>query len=78
MVAEKLALVSSSRVSLLTDADINHHDDQVSPLLKYSRVLDPEPQLKIRVEDKTLDVIEESDFLSKRVSYTVNHDLPMS
>ena len=77
VVAKKLALVSGSRVSVSTDTDISRHDDQVSPLLRYSRLLDPEPQLKIRVEDKTLEVIEESDFLSKIVSYTVNHDLPM-
>ena len=77
VVAKKLALVSGSRVSVSTDADISRHDNQVSPLPRYSRLLDPEPQLKIRVEDKTLEVIEESDFLNKIVSYTVNHDLLM-
>ena len=74
VVAKKLALVSGSRDSLSTDANIIGHGDRVPPLLRYSRLLDPEPQLKIRVEDKTLEVIEESDFLSKIVSYTVNHD----
>ncbi len=34
----------------------------------HSQRLDPEPSLKIRPEDKSLDVIDEGDFLEKSVS----------
>jgi hypothetical protein len=37
--------------------------------VQYSRAIDPEPQLKIRAEDKSVEVIEESDFLSKIVGF---------
>ena len=36
--------------------------------LQYSRRLDPEPLLKLRTEDKTLDVTEEKEFMDKIVS----------
>jgi len=35
------------------------------PILKYSRQLDPEPLLKLRTEDKALDVLDEKDFMDK-------------
>lgn len=37
--------------------------------IPYSREMDPEPLLKLRVEDKTLDMIDESVFLQKVVGY---------
>lgn len=37
-------------------------------LVQYSRRIDPEPYLKLRAEDKNLDVVEEADFMSKFVS----------
>ena len=36
----------------------------------YSKKLDPDPMLRLRHEDKALDVIEEKDFLSKAVCQT--------
>ncbi|MCJ1479212.1 hypothetical protein MMC13_007897 [Lambiella insularis] len=36
--------------------------------VQYSKAMDPEPLLKIRAEDKGLEVVEESDFLGKRLS----------
>ena len=38
------------------------------PLVQYSRRIDPEPYLRLRAEDKNLDVVEEADFMSKVVS----------
>ena len=43
-------------------------DVPLRPIL-YSKVLDPEPLLKIRAEDKGLDVVGESDFMDKIVAY---------
>lgn len=38
-----------------------------SPIVGYSRHLDPEPLLKLRTEDKSLDIIDEQAFLDKNV-----------
>ena len=38
------------------------------PSPTYSRHIDPEPLLRIRVEDKVIDVVDESDFMNKIVS----------
>lgn len=38
------------------------------PLVKYSRSLDPEPHLKLRSEDKALEIVKEQDFLDGVVS----------
>ena len=35
--------------------------------LQYSQKIDPEPLLKIRSEDRSLDVVDEQDFLDKNV-----------
>ena len=37
-------------------------------MLSYNREIDPEPLLKIRTEDKSLNLIDEQDFLDKTVS----------
>lgn len=39
-----------------------------SPTVGYSRHLDPEPLLKLRTEDKSLDITDEQAFLDKNVS----------
>ena len=39
-------------------------------ILPYSRSMDPDPLLKVMVEDKGLEVIEESDFLNKIVMFS--------
>ena len=36
--------------------------------IQYSRVLDPEPLLKLHAEDKSLDIIDERAFLERTVS----------
>lgn len=38
------------------------------PLVKYSRSFDPEPHLKLRSEDKALEIVQEQDFLDGVVS----------
>ena len=39
-----------------------------APSIPYSRKLDPEPMLRLRMEDKVLDLVEEKDFMDKIVS----------
>lgn len=39
-----------------------------TPALLYTRHLDPEPLLKLRAEDKSLDITDEKDFKDKNVS----------
>ena len=58
-VQEKLAAISEKMTSA----------SQAGPVA-YSRNLDPEPLLKVKVEDKGLSVVEESKFISNIVSTT--------
>ena len=51
---------------LLQDSGVKGQSSQ-APAVRYSRSLDPEPLLKLRAEDKGLDLIEESDFVNKLV-----------
>ena len=56
---QKLALV-------MGDAELAISDDAAS--FSYSRSLDPEPMLRLRTEDKGLDMIEEKDFMERIAS----------
>ena len=54
------------RLALLL-TDHNEEPSSQPRALRYSRQLDPEPFLKIPLEDRSLDVIDEEDFLDKNV-----------
>ncbi len=56
------------KLSLLSRGEVTNSAIKDDPLISYSRRLDPEPLLKLRAEDKGLDVIEEKDFMDKIVS----------
>ena len=61
---EKLGLLLADRVAV----DAREHD-VIGPRLPYSRSLDPEPHLKLRVEDKSLELTTEETFLNRIVSF---------
>ena len=62
LVRDKLALLTGINES----KDLG--SDSEFPCPKYSRILDPEPLLKLRAEDKGLDTIDEKDFMEKFTS----------
>ena len=72
LVRDKLALLtttSNSEDLLLNGTSSNiDHSNVEPPSVKYSRDLDPEPLLKLRAEDKSLDTIDETDFMEKLAS----------
>ena len=75
LVKEKLALLASHADDTTHPIGLDLEDQSilkatVTPNVPYSKHLDPEPQLKIRAEDKGVDVVEESDFMNKIVSVT--------
>ena len=51
------------------DGTSNSAPNYTVPAVKYSRELDPEPLLKLRVEDKGLDISSEEAFLDKVVRW---------
>ena len=68
MIQEKLRVLSTITEGA---ADIETPTESIRlAKIGYSRTLDPEPLLKIRLEDKGLEVIGEAEFLSNVVSLT--------
>jgi hypothetical protein len=57
--------------------DTESGPDSSRKAFTYGRILDPEPLLKIRAEDKDLEVMEEGQFLDKVVSF-LELSLPLS
>ena len=47
-------------------------DSAVVPPIRYLREVDPEPLLKLRPEDKSLDMVDERDFLNRLVCILLN------
>ena len=72
LVRDKLALLTTTSNSedLRPDGTSSNIDNPKvePPSVKYSRDLDPEPLLKLRAEDKSLDTIDETDFMEKLAS----------
>ena len=72
LVRDKLALLASISNSKELAGDcttsIVGKSSVEPPSIKYSRTLDPEPLLKLRPEDKSLDTMNETDFLEKLAS----------
>ena len=73
LVKEKLALLAYHPDSATQSAGFSLEasspsESGVAPSLAYLKHLDPEPLLKISVEDKGIDVVGESDFMNKIVS----------
>ncbi len=68
----KLALLltgpSTSSIHLPESSVVVDNTTSAFPPIHYSRRIDPEPHLRLRAEDKTHDMAEEADFLSKVVS----------
>ena len=75
IVKEKLALLftGSKKLGESPGSQVLTHDivSSSAPLVEYSRRLDPEPLLKLRSEDRSHDMVEESDFINKIVSYNI-------
>ncbi|KAK4696306.1 cactin, partial [Lecanoromycetidae sp. Uapishka_2] len=70
LVKEKLTLLlhDVGKMDDLTTKDsgsMTPDSSLLAPALKYSTLLDPEPLLKLRVEDKGLDVLDEKTFMEK-------------
>ena len=61
----------------LDDDALNHSlpqsiaSSQLKRQVQYSRQLDPEPELRLRVEDQNLEVVDEENFLKNLVSFVV-------
>jgi hypothetical protein len=64
IVKDKLSLLSEYAGSATRAA--SDHEPNSRPIV-FAGDIDPESQLKIKTEDKTLDVMDESDFLLKIV-----------
>lgn len=72
-VKDKLALLLAdseipSNVISQHESSIDGNSHTQIPAFAYSRQLDPEPLLKLRTEDKGLDITDEKDFMNKIVS----------
>ena len=65
-----LSAVTNDGLAVTAESAETQRASQISRLAKvnYSRALDPEPLLKVRLEDKSLEVIGEAEFLSNVVS----------
>lgn len=77
LVKEKLALLSYHPDGATRNTGSNleastSSETAFTPSLTHSKHLDPEPLLKIRVEDQGIDVMDESDFINKTVSLTAH------
>lgn len=72
LVREKLSLLSEYGRNPAGDpvgnAPLAGSNGAVLHSISYSAHVDPEPMLKVRAEDKNLEVVEESEFLSKIVN----------
>ena len=71
LVKEKLSLLLGSSASETNTNFVGEHTEDLAeaPMrsIPYSKVLEPDPLLKIKVEDKGLDVVGEADFVNKIV-----------
>ena len=74
LVRENLSLLFRPSASLKRDDDQGAITEApakgLTIAIPYSRSIDPDPLLKVKVEDKSLEVIEESDFLNKIVPFS--------
>ena len=72
LVQEKMSLLSEYGETIDGDgvgkAPLGESKRALSHTLSYSAEMDPEPMLKVKAEDKNLDVVEESEFLDKIVN----------
>ena len=65
---EKLALLFGARKSTDDTSSTGQIPiSTITPPIVYSRALDPEPLLKLRPEDKSLDTVDEKEFLNRIV-----------
>ena len=70
--AKKLELLLSGHSDSISGQSLSSEDRPSDafedvPEIEYSKSLDPDALLKVRVEDKHLDIVEEEDFLEKAV-----------
>ena len=72
LLRDKLALLTSISNSKDLASNGTSPSAEISnaepPPFKYSKLLDPEPLLKLRAEDKGLDTLDEKDFMEKLAS----------
>ena len=61
--ASEAAILSDKLRLVLENAEMSIDDSALS--VPYSRQLDPEPKLRLRTEDKTLDMLDEEEFMEK-------------
>lgn len=76
-IKKKLEVVLSGPVSVMEEREDEDMQDQDQPRskpprerkpIKYTRDMDPEPKLKLNYEDRTLEQMDEKDFLARLVS----------
>lgn len=75
LVQEKLEILFQDKESTnVNDSQAQSNNSQpksAAPSIAYSKRIDPEPMLKIRAEDKGMDIVDEFDFVKKIVSFLI-------